>query len=160
MGVYTTEHEITSTVSPTRVFKGFLLDADSVIAKVAPHAINQVEILEGNGGPGTIKKVTLGEGSKFKYVKHRVDSVDHDNLTYGYSLIEGDVLLGKLEKISHESKVVASPDGGSTIKTTIHYHTIGDAKIDEEHVKIGKEKASGMFKIVEGYLQANPDAYN
>ena len=62
MGVYTTEHEITSTVSPTRVFKGFLLDADSVIAKVAPHAINQVEILEGNGGLGTIKKVTLGEG--------------------------------------------------------------------------------------------------
>ena len=62
MGVYTTEHEITSTVSPTRVFKGFILDGDNIIAKVAPHAISHVEILEGNGGPGTIKKVTLGEG--------------------------------------------------------------------------------------------------
>ena len=99
-------------------------------------------------------------GSKFKYVKHIVDSIDHDNLTYCHSLIEGDVLLGKIEKISHETKVVASPDGGSIVKATLNYHTIGDAEIDEEYVKEGKEKASGMFKIVEGYLHANPDAYN
>ncbi|GMN75131.1 hypothetical protein TIFTF001_052585 [Ficus carica] len=160
MGVCTYEHETTSTISPARIFKAFILDADNVIAKVAPHAVKHVEILEGNGGPGTIKKITFGEGSKFKYAKHRVDSVDHDNLTYCHSLIEGDILAGKFEKISHETKVVASPGGGSIVKATITYYTIGDAKVNEEHVKEGKEKATGIFKLVEGYLHANPAAYN
>ena len=62
MGVFTYEHETTSTISPARIFKAFILDADNVIAKVAPHAVKHVEILEGNGGPGTIKKITFGEG--------------------------------------------------------------------------------------------------
>ena len=62
MGVFTYENEMTSTISPTRVFKGFLLDADNIVPKVAPQAIKNVEILEGDGGPGTIKKVTFGEG--------------------------------------------------------------------------------------------------
>ncbi|GMN24780.1 hypothetical protein TIFTF001_049168 [Ficus carica] len=160
MGVFTYEHEFTSAIAPARLFKGFLLNADEIILKVAPQAIKHVEILEGDGGPGTIKKVTFGEGSKFTYVKHRVDLIDRDNLTYGHSLIEGDVLLGKIEKISHVSKVVPTPDGGSIIKATSTHYTIGDAVVDEEHVKEGKEKAFGLFKLVEGYLQANPDAYN
>lgn len=99
-------------------------------------------------------------GKKFKYVKHRVDKVDEDNFTNGHSLIEGDVLMGKIEKISNETKLVASPDGGSIVKNTSTYYTIGDAEIDEERVKQGKEKAVGLFKIVEGYLHAHPDAYN
>ncbi|WP_436645192.1 pathogenesis-related BetVI family protein, partial [Latilactobacillus sakei] len=94
MGVFTYEDEITSTLPPVRVFKGFLLNADEIIPKVAPQAVKQIEVLEGDGGPGTVKKITFGDGGKFKYVKHRVDLVDKDNLTYGHSLIEGDVLLG------------------------------------------------------------------
>ncbi|GMN24777.1 hypothetical protein TIFTF001_049167 [Ficus carica] len=160
MGVFTYEHEITSTLPPVRVFKGFLLNSDEIIPKVAPQAIKQIEVLEGDGGPGTVKKITFGEGSKFTYVKHKVDVIDHDNLTYGHSLIEGDVLLGKIEKISNVSKVVPTPDGGSIIKATSTHYTIGDAVVDEEHVKEGKEKAFGLFKLVEGYLHANPDAYN
>ncbi|GMN73723.1 hypothetical protein TIFTF001_053071 [Ficus carica] len=162
MGVFTYEHEITSSISPTRLFKAFLLDADNIIPKVAPppKANKHVEILEGDGGPETIKKVTFGEGSKFTYVKHKVDKVDQDNFTYGHGLIEGDVLIGKIEKISNETKLVASPDGGSIVKITSTYYTIGDAEVDEEHVKEGKEKGSGLFKLVGGYLHANPGAYN
>lgn len=99
-------------------------------------------------------------GSQFSYMKHKIDSIDKDNFTYCYSIIEGDVLSGKLEKISYETKFVASPDGGSIIKSISNYHPIGDVEIKEEHVKEGKEKASGLFKLVEGYLHANPDAYN
>ena len=99
-------------------------------------------------------------GSQFSYVKHKIDSIDKDSFTYCYSIIEGDVLSGKLEKISYETKFVVSPNGGSIIKSTSNYHPIGDVEIKEEHVKEGKDKASGLFKLVEGYLHANPDAYN
>ncbi|PON88213.1 Bet v I type allergen [Trema orientale] len=160
MGVFTFETEITSSIPPARLFKAFVLDGDNLIPKIAPQAIKEVEILEGDGGPGTIKKITFGEGSSFNYVKHKVEAIDKDNLSHSYSLIEGDALTDKLEKISYESKLVASPDGGSIIKTVSTYHTIGDHEIKEEEVKAGKEKASHLFKILEGYLKDHPDAYN
>ncbi|KAL5541893.1 hypothetical protein UlMin_009603 [Ulmus minor] len=160
MGVFTYETEFTSAIAPARLFKAFILDADNLIPKIAPQAIKGAEIVEGDGGPGTIKKITFGEGSQFSYVKHKIESIDKENFTYNYSLIEGDVLSDKIEKISYETKLVASPDGGSIIKSVSHYHTVGDVEIKEEQVKEGKEKASGLFKLIEGYLQANPDAYN
>ncbi|GMN63415.1 hypothetical protein TIFTF001_032497 [Ficus carica] len=98
----------------------------------------------------------MGDQSK----SEKVDKIDEDNFTYGDSLIEGDVLMGKIEKVSNETKLVASPDGGSIVKNGSTYYTIGDAEIDEERVEQGKEKAVGLFKIVEGYLHAHPDAYD
>ncbi|XP_050239865.1 major allergen Pru ar 1-like isoform X4 [Quercus robur] len=160
MGVFTYEAETTTGISPARLFKAFILDADNLIPKIAPQAIKSAEIIEGNGGPGTIKKITFGEGYQFNYVKHRIDEIDDVNFTYSYSLIEGDALTDIIEKISYEIKLVASPDGGSILKSTSKYHTKGDHEIKEEQIKAGKEKAAGLFKAVEGYLLANPDAYN
>ncbi|XP_050239867.1 major allergen Pru ar 1-like isoform X6 [Quercus robur] len=160
MGVFTYEAETTTVIPSARLFKAFVLDADNLIPKIAPQAIKSAEIIEGNGGPGTIKKVNFGEGSQFNYVKHRIDEIDDVNFTYSYSLIEGDALTDIIEKISYEIKLVASPDGGSILKSTSKYHTKGDHEIKEEQIKAGKEKAAGLFKAVEGYLLANPDAYN
>ncbi|PRQ39336.1 putative START-like domain, Bet v I type allergen [Rosa chinensis] len=137
MGVFTYETEFTSVIPPARLFKAFVLDADNLIPKIAPQAVKSAEILEGDGGVGTIKKINLG-----------------------YSMIEGDAISDKIEKISYETKLVASSDGGSVIKSTSNYHTKGDVEIKEEHVKAGKERAAGLFKIIESHLLANPDAYN
>ncbi|CAL2226856.1 unnamed protein product [Prunus armeniaca] len=160
MGVFTYETEFTSVIPPEKLFKAFILDADNLIPKVAPTAVKGTEILEGDGGVGTIKKVTFGEGSQYGYVKHKVDGIDKDNLSYSYTLIEGDALSDVIEKIAYDIKLVASPNGGSIVKTISHYHTKGDVEIKEEQVKAGKEKAAGLFKLVEAYLLANPDAYN
>ena len=62
MGVQVYESEYSSTVGPARLFKALILDADNLIPKIAPQAIESVEILEGDGGPGTIKKITFGAG--------------------------------------------------------------------------------------------------
>ncbi|KAF5465416.1 hypothetical protein F2P56_015427 [Juglans regia] len=160
MGVLTYETESTSAIPPAKLFKAFILDGDNLVPKVAPQAIKSAEIIEGDGGPGTIKKISFAEGSHFKYVKHQIDAIDHANFSYGYSVIEGDALGDVLEKITYEIKIVASPDGGSILKSTSHYHTKGDHEIKEEDVKAGKEKAAGLFKAVEEYLLAHPDAYN
>ncbi|XP_016647132.1 PREDICTED: major allergen Pru ar 1-like [Prunus mume] len=123
--------------------------------------IKSLQIKKGDGGVGTIKKTSFGEGSEYSYVKHQVDELDKDNFVYNYSLIEGeDALTDKIEKISYEIKLVASADGGSVIKNTSSYHTKGEVEIKEEHVKAGTEKAYALFKIIETYLVANPDAYN
>ena len=62
MGVISYEHEIISSIPPAKIFKAFILDSDNLIPKVLPQAIKCVEIIEGDGGPGSIKKITFGEG--------------------------------------------------------------------------------------------------
>ncbi|XP_048322163.1 major allergen Pru ar 1 [Ziziphus jujuba] len=160
MGVLTYESEITSTVAPARLFKAFVVDGDKLIPQIAPQAVKQIEILEGDGGAGTVKKIHFGEGAQFKYVKHKVNKVDIDSLTYSYAVIEGDVLSDKVEKIEYENKFVAAADGGTIIKNISKYHTIGEVEITEEQIKAGKDRAGGLFKVLEGYLHQNPDAYN
>ena len=159
MGVFTYETEYASVIPPARLYNALVLDADNLIPKIAPQAIKTAEILEGDGGVGTIKKISFGEGSEYSYVKHKVDGIDKDNFVYSYSLIEGDAISETIEKISYEIKLVAS-GSGSTIKNISHYHTKGDVEIKEEHVKAGKERAHGLFKLIENYLAANPGAYN
>ncbi|KAF3432411.1 hypothetical protein FNV43_RR27151 [Rhamnella rubrinervis] len=160
MGAFTYESENTSVIAPTRIFKAFLLDSHNLFPKVVPQAIKNIEIISGNGGPGTIKKIHFGDGSPFKYMVHQINAVDAEKLTYSHAVIEGDALGDVLEKISRDTKVVASSDGGSIVKITSTYYTKGDNEINEEQVKQQNEKASGMFKAIEAYLVANPDAYN
>ena len=62
MGVVTYEMEIPSPIPPARIFKAFVLDFENLFPKVVPKAIKCIELLEGDGGPGSIKKVTFGEG--------------------------------------------------------------------------------------------------
>ncbi|KAJ0034968.1 hypothetical protein Pint_24422 [Pistacia integerrima] len=158
MGVFTYEMEVVTKIPPTKIFKAFVLDGDSLIPKIAPQAIKNVELIEGDGGPGSIKKITFGEGYQFDYVKHKVEALDKENLTYSYSVIEGDALMKSLEKITYEIKIASSPDGGSICKSISQYYTVGDFEIKEEQIKAGKEKSSGLFKALEAYLLANPDA--
>lgn len=42
---------------------------------------------------------------------------------------------------------------------TSHYNTKGDINLKEEEIKAGKDKAIGMYQVVEEYLLANPNAY-
>jgi len=158
MGVITYDMEVPSSIPAAKMYKAFIIDGDTLIPKILPQAIQKVEILEGDGGAGTVKQITFGEGSTYKCVKQRVDAIDKENLTYSYSVVEGDALHGLFESISYHIKVVPTPEGGSICKNRSIYTTKGDAQVSEEEIKAGKEKASGMFKAIEAYLLANPDA--
>lgn len=63
MGVQKTENQSISPVPAEKLFKGSFLDADTVVPKAFPEGIKSVEVLEGDGGVGTIKHVTLGDGN-------------------------------------------------------------------------------------------------
>ncbi|KAL6293063.1 hypothetical protein ACE6H2_001205 [Prunus campanulata] len=101
MDVFTYETEFPSVIPPPRLFKAFVLDADNLIPKIAPQAIKSSEVVQGDGGVGTIKKITLGEGSQYSYVKHQIDSIDNENFVYSYSLIEGDAISETIEKVCY-----------------------------------------------------------
>ncbi|KAK7839185.1 major allergen pru ar 1 [Quercus suber] len=75
------------------------------------------------------------------------------------SVIEG-AALTDIASVSTEVKFVASPDGGSIMKSTTKYQTKGDFQLKEEQIQAAIEKGTGLFKAVEAYLLAHPDLYN
>ncbi|KAF8392637.1 hypothetical protein HHK36_022986 [Tetracentron sinense] len=158
MGVVSFTQESACPVPPARMFKALMIDSHKLLPKLLPQSIKSVDMIQGDGGVGTIIKINFAEGSPFKYVKHRIDALDKENLECKYTLIEGDALMDKLESINYEAKFEPSADGGCVIKKTSKYNTIGDFEIKEEQIKEGKERAMGMYKVVEAYLLANPEA--
>ncbi|KAI4344835.1 hypothetical protein L6164_012022 [Bauhinia variegata] len=156
MGVFTFEEEDHSTVHPAKLYKAFVHDYATVLPK-ALEVIQSVELVEGSGGQGSIKKLTFLEGGKTGHVLHKVDAVDEASLAYDYSLVGGDPFPESVEKISFQTKLTEGPNGGSVAKFIITYHTKGDAKPSEEEIKEGKAKGQGLFKAVEAYILANPD---
>ncbi|KAE9455177.1 hypothetical protein C3L33_12942, partial [Rhododendron williamsianum] len=112
MGAITYDMEIPSSIPAPRMFKAFVLDADTLIPRSfhrPSRAWRSLKVME-----------------------------------------ESELFLPHQDR-SH-------PDGGSICKNRSIYHTKGDAQVTEEEIKAGKEKALGMFKAVEAYLLANPDA--
>lgn len=92
-------------------------------------------------------------------LKHKIDELNEKTYTYNYTLIEGEGLMDKIEKISYQVKFESTPDGGTVSKMTTSVYAKGDFELKEEEVKAGKEKVLGMYKVVEAYLLQNPDAY-
>ena len=62
MGATTYEHQVSSSISPARLFNAFIVNGDTLIPQVLPQAIKCVETLQGDGGAGSIKVTTFGEG--------------------------------------------------------------------------------------------------
>ncbi|XP_027164836.1 major allergen Pru ar 1-like [Coffea eugenioides] len=159
MAATTFSHEYTYTIPPARLFKASVLDSHNLFPKLLPQAFKSIEILRGNGGSGSIKQINLGDGKTLSFLKYHIDELNEETYTYSYTLIEGDALSDKLEKITYEVKFEPTANGGTISKMTSKYYPKGDYVVNEEEVMAGKEKASGMYKAVEAFLLQNPEAY-
>ncbi|XP_074338293.1 major allergen Pru av 1-like [Apium graveolens] len=155
MGFASYTDEYTSPVAASRIFKASIVDSHNLIPKLLPQGIQSIELIQGNGGAGSIKKINFIDG----YVKYHIDELSEENYTYNYTLLEGDDLVENLEKITYEVKFESSPSGGTISKVTSKYYTKGDFMLKEEDIKAGKDKVLLMYKVVEAYLLQNPDAY-
>ncbi|XP_014509123.1 pathogenesis-related protein 2-like [Vigna radiata var. radiata] len=154
MAVFTFEEQTTSPVAPATLYQALVKDADNIVPK-AVDSFKSVEIVEGNGGPGTIKKISFLEDGETKFVLHKIETIDEANLGYSYSIVGGVALPETAEKITIDTKISGGADGGSLIKLSISYHGKGDAPPNEDELKAGKAKSDALFKAVEAYLLAN-----
>ncbi|CAK9160651.1 unnamed protein product [Ilex paraguariensis] len=102
----------------------------------------------------------MGHDREFNFVKYRIDELNEKTYTYNYTLVGGDSMEAKLQKITYEIKFEQASDGGSISRVTSNYYTDGDFVLKEEDIKAGKEKVMAMYKVVEAYLLQNPDAYS
>ncbi|WOH00360.1 hypothetical protein DCAR_0519719 [Daucus carota subsp. sativus] len=159
MGFASFTDEYTSPIAPSRLFKASIIDSHNLVPKLLPQGIKSIELVQGDGGAGSIKQVNFIDGRNFNSVKYHIDELSEEKYTYNYTLLEGDALVEKLQKITYEVKFESSPSGGTISKVTSKYYTDGDFMLKEEDIKAGKEKVLMMYKVVEAYLLQNPDAY-
>ncbi|KAH7676464.1 Bet v I type allergen protein [Dioscorea alata] len=153
-------HETTSSVAPDRLWKAAILDHE-LIPKLCAEQIASLELLEGDGGVGTITKLTLtpAANAPFSYVKEKVDVLDHENKVYKYSSVEGGLLGVRFNSCSFEIKFAPSHEGGTIGKLTCHYDTTDDTPVGEEEKGQILTGLLGMLNAVEAYLVANPTAF-
>ncbi|PHU21552.1 Pathogenesis-related protein STH-21 [Capsicum chinense] len=158
MGAYTFTNESTVPVAPSRLFKALVIDFNHIVCKLMPD-VESIENIEGDGGAGTIKKVTFVEGGPMKYLKHKIHVIDEENLVTKYSLIEGDALANKADSVDYDVKFEASTDGGCVGTTVTVYNTIGDYVVTEEEHNLHKARFDAIVTAVVTYLLTNPSAY-
>ncbi|WVZ23529.1 hypothetical protein V8G54_003932 [Vigna mungo] len=155
MAVFTFEDQTTSPVAPSILYKALVKDADNIVPK-AVDSFKSVEIVEGNGGPGTIKKISFLEADgETKFVLHKIEGIDEANLGYSYSIVGGAALPNTAEKITIDTILSDGPNGGSVVKLSIKYHSKADASPNEDELKAGKAKSDALFKVIEAYILAN-----
>ncbi|XP_008795809.1 major pollen allergen Aln g 1-like [Phoenix dactylifera] len=150
-----------STVALERLWKAGVLDADKLMPQIAPQFISSIEVLEGDGGVGTVRKYTFTEAVKgpVNFLKERVEALDSENKIFEYSVIEGGLIGLRLKLCSYELKFELGSDGSSVGKLTLKYETLDDTDLGEEEKGMLMEGPLGIMKAVEGFLLANPDAY-
>ncbi|GMN75453.1 hypothetical protein TIFTF001_056433, partial [Ficus carica] len=61
MGVTIFMQEFASPVPPHRMFKALILDSHNLVHKLMPQAIQSIEFIQGDGGPGTIKQINFAK---------------------------------------------------------------------------------------------------
>ena len=63
MGVVTRTAEARSSkMTAAQLYKSMFIDMDKVMPKILPQIFKSVRLVEGDGGVGTVKEITYGEG--------------------------------------------------------------------------------------------------
>ncbi|KAG9139394.1 hypothetical protein Leryth_017306 [Lithospermum erythrorhizon] len=144
----------TSTLPAPKLFKAWFIDSNTLLPKIAPDHVKSV-VIEGNGGPGSIKCVNFGDAVPIKLVKFKIDALDESTLTYADTVIEGGELSDKILKVTHEVKIESSPEGGCKSTSCVKFYLKEGTTLTEDEVKESKEGALGLLKAVEAHVLAN-----
>ncbi|KAM0906557.1 hypothetical protein ACQ4PT_016695 [Festuca glaucescens] len=143
--------DLESQVSAPRKFRATVMDWHNLAPKLAPHIVNSAHHVEGDGGIGSVRHYNCGSAVPFNSMKKKVEFLDVDKCECKYT-IECD----GVETSTWNIKMKPTTNGGSVAKVEC---TSKGMQAKDMMLK-AKDSAAEMFKTVEAYLIANPDAYN
>ncbi|XP_058099990.1 pathogenesis-related protein 1-like [Magnolia sinica] len=154
-------HHMVSPLPPARLWKAIAKDPHNLMPKIMPQIISSIVVLEGDGGVGTVKQANFTDAIKdFSYWKERVDEIDEEKTVCKYSVIEGGLIGKKVKSSTFKLQFEDGANGGSVCKLDGEFEAIEDGPpMEDERIKETIVNMEGMFKAVEAYLVANPDAY-
>ncbi|KAL4308460.1 hypothetical protein GQ457_01G030190 [Hibiscus cannabinus] len=110
MGVVTREMEITSPLPQPSYSRPLLLILTPFSPRPSPTRSRPSSSSKAMAASEVSRRLGLN------YLKHRVDELDQDNLSYAYTVFEGEILKNIYERIRFETKFVAVPSGGTILR--------------------------------------------
>ncbi|TVU15936.1 hypothetical protein EJB05_39480 [Eragrostis curvula] len=133
------------------------LRAAQLVPEVLPHVFTKCEVLSGDGGVGTILKLTFSQGGTGteKFVK-----VDNENYVKEAAAIDGDVLNAGFLSYMIRFEVIGKGPGSSVIRSTVEYE-FDDARSELEAMV----STAPLAAVAEGFVkyvkeQKTPQANN
>ena len=62
MGVTSYAEELPCPIAPARIFKALIVDSNKLLPKLLPQFIASIDVIQGDGGSGSIEQVNFTEG--------------------------------------------------------------------------------------------------
>ncbi|XP_010908499.1 norbelladine synthase [Elaeis guineensis] len=99
-----------------------------LVVELLPHVIQKVDVIEGDGGVGTVLKVTFAPGTPgVQFYKEKFVKVDNEKRVKEVLVVEGGFLDLGFRSVLFRLENIEKDSNSSFIKSTIEY------EIDEEH---------------------------
>ncbi|KAG6541167.1 hypothetical protein Mapa_017464 [Marchantia paleacea] len=133
-----------------------LKDQNTIFPKLMPEAIASIDIVEGEGGPGSVRVVKFGpmvpDGG---YVKERIVSLDVE----GYSVVSEEIEGGHLVQFGFTKwvqtlKLISSGENASKLHISAEYEGGSEESIAKSG-EITKQGLKNTFKALEQYVKSS-----
>uniref|UniRef100_A0A5B6YX15 Bet v I/Major latex protein domain-containing protein n=1 Tax=Davidia involucrata TaxID=16924 RepID=A0A5B6YX15_DAVIN len=134
------------------VYKG--LELGKLVDQLLPDVLGRVEVIQGDGGVGTVVKLTFPEGTPgVSYLKERFTKIDEEKRVKETEIIEGGFLELGFHLYRVRLEIIEKDGESSIIRSTVEY------EVDEEHAdnaSLVSTKALGiMAQVIGSYLADN-----
>ncbi|KAF7813531.1 stress-induced protein SAM22-like [Senna tora] len=147
LNVITVEKEYTLAVPRAKLFK-FLTNDLHQPPTPSSNAIHSVQHF------GDHKKININvSGGETHSVLGKLEEIDEANFGYKYSVVEAKDFPDKVEKTTHNVKLLEGPNGGTIAKDTVSYFYKGD--VPPTDFKAAQDKVHGILKHLDAHLMAN-----
>ncbi|CAL5030287.1 unnamed protein product [Urochloa decumbens] len=116
----------------------------NLIPKLVPELCSKVEVVEGDGGVGTILRVTFPPGTPGSPYKEKFIKVDHENYIKEALVIEGGVLDHGFQKYLVRIEIIGKGEKTSILRSTIEY------EVDHEHANNHPALSTSILATIAG----------
>ncbi|KAK4369834.1 hypothetical protein RND71_009309 [Anisodus tanguticus] len=147
LGKFSEQIQINASATEVWNLYGTIEFANFVVEKL-PHIVEKVEVIEGNGGAGSVLQVSLPGNAPYK---EKYASVDDEKRVKEIEIVEGGYLDIGFNFYRIKFEVIENDDKSSILKLTIDFET---KDVEKVHLTIGNLQAFGaILKASADYLE-------
>lgn len=138
------------------VYGGLLVG--QLLPQLLPHILSKVELVEGDGGVGTVLLLTFPPGIPgLEYQKEKFIKIDNENFVKEVLVVEGGFLDHGFQKCLIRLEIVENADKTSVIRSTIEYE-VGDEHAAGSESFVSTSILACVAEAITKYIKANQSA--
>eukprot|EP01018_Ginkgo_biloba_P021978 Gb_15130 [translate_table: standard] len=150
--MHTATGQVEIQVPASAVWKTFSKDWVDLFPKLLPNIFSSIQIMEGDGGVGTVVMLKFGPGvhGGIEYQKEKIVEMDEEKRSIALEVLEGGHRELGFSYYKARFEMKETGDHSTAIECTVEYETVqGDPVVTHT-----TESALFVFKAIENYLSS------